>query len=79
MYLNLNFKGNQREEKATVNPQEKSQKRMELASGEGRTEPLGATVNVQDPPKPPQSAVEGAPVDFSSLALELLGEGKSSP
>lgn len=42
---------------------------MELASGEGRTEPLGATVNVQDAPKPPQTALEGAPVDFQLTCL----------
>lgn len=51
-----------------MNPRRRVRK-GQLASGEGRTEPLGATGNVQDPPKPPQTAVEGAPVDSQLTCL----------
>lgn len=45
----------------------------------GRTEPLGATVNAQNPPSPPQTAVEGTPMDFQlnclGSSLEKEGQG----
>lgn len=51
--LEFELQGKSKGGEGNCEPQEKSQKRTELASGGCRTEPLGATVNVQDPPKPP--------------------------
>lgn len=53
-----------------MNPRRSIRKGQSWHLESGRTEPLEATVNVQDPPSPPQTAVEETPMD---LQLTCLG------
>lgn len=66
--LEFELQGKSKGGEGNCEPQ-KSQKRTELASGEGRIESLGATVNVQNPLRSPQTAVEEAPADFRLTCL----------
>lgn len=56
-----------------MNPRRRVRKGQSWHLESGRTEPLGATVNVQDPPRPPQTAAEESPMDS-----QLTGLGSSS-
>lgn len=62
-----------------MNPRQSGRKGQSWHLESGRTEPLGATVNVQDPPSPPQTAAEEMPTDFQLTCLgsswEKEGQG----
>lgn len=59
-----------------MNPRQNVRKGQSWHLESGGTEPLEATVNVQDPPSPPQTAVEETPMDLQLTAWGALWRRK---